>query len=65
LGKIPIDPRISEDSDKGVPFIVGHMDTPAAKAFKDIVKKVESCLKHEKEVKIPVQRDSAWKEGET
>ena len=59
LGKIPIDPRISEDSDKGMPFIVGHMDTPAAKAFKDIVKKVESCLKHEKEVKIPVQRDSA------
>jgi ATP-binding protein involved in chromosome partitioning len=64
LGKIPIDPRISEDSDKGMPFIIGHMDTPAAKAFKDIVKKVENCLKHEKEVKIPVQRDSAWKEGE-
>lgn len=59
LGKIPIDPNISEDSDKGVPFIVGHVDSPAAKAFKDIVKKVESCLKHEKEVKIPIKRDSA------
>ena len=65
LGKIPIDPRISEDSDKGVPFIVGHMGTPAAKAFKDIVKKVENCLKHKKELTIPAQRDSARKEGET
>ncbi len=47
LGSIPVDSRISEDSDKGTPFVVGHMDTPAAKAFKDIVLKVEGFLKQE------------------
>ena len=46
LGRIPIDPLISEDSDKGVPFILAHMDTPAAKAFKDIVKNVKKFLKN-------------------
>jgi len=45
LGRIPIDPSISEDSDKGTPFILAHMDTPAAKAFKDIVKNVNKFLK--------------------
>ena len=44
LGKIPIDPKICEEADKGVPFVVGHMDSPAAKAFKDIVKQVEAFL---------------------
>jgi len=44
LGKIPIDPKICEEADKGIPFVVGHMDSPAAKAFKDIVKQVEAFL---------------------
>jgi ATP-binding protein involved in chromosome partitioning len=44
LGKIPIDPKICEEADKGVPFVVGHMDSPAAKAFKEIVKQVETFL---------------------
>jgi ATP-binding protein involved in chromosome partitioning len=64
LGKIPIDSRISEDSDKGMPFIVEHMDTPAAKAFKDIVKKVEDFLKHEKQMEISAQGGPAQKKGE-
>ncbi len=45
LGRIPIDPTICEDSDKGVPFIVEHMNSPAAKAFMEIVKKIEDFLK--------------------
>lgn len=45
LGSIPIDPRICEDSDKGVPFVIEHADSPAAKAFKDIVLKIEDALK--------------------
>lgn len=45
LGRIPIDPTICEDSDKGVPFIVEHMNSPAAKAFMRIVKKIEDFLK--------------------
>ncbi len=48
LGRIPIDPNICEDSDKGVPFVAEHMNSPAAKAFMEIVKKIEAFLKHEK-----------------
>ena len=48
LGRIPIDPEICEDSDRGVPFVVEHMNSPAAKAFMEIVKKIEAFLKHEK-----------------
>jgi len=50
LGRIPIDPTISEDSDKGTPFILVHTDTPAAKAFKNIVKKVEDFIQHNRKV---------------
>jgi len=45
LGKIPIDPEICRDSDKGSPFIIEHPNSPASKAFMDIVKKVEGFLK--------------------
>jgi ATP-binding protein involved in chromosome partitioning len=44
LGRVPIDPEICEDSDKGRPFITEHMDTPATKAFMQIVKKIEDFL---------------------
>jgi ATP-binding protein involved in chromosome partitioning len=44
LGKIPIDQRICEDSDRGKPFIVEHRDSPASKAFMEIVQKIESFL---------------------
>jgi ATP-binding protein involved in chromosome partitioning len=46
LGRIPIDPEICEEADKGIPFAVGHTDSPTAKAFKEIVRKVEEFLKH-------------------
>jgi ATP-binding protein involved in chromosome partitioning len=45
LGSIPIDPKVGADSDKGVPFVIEHAEAPAAKAFVDIVNKVESYLK--------------------
>lgn len=45
LGRIPLDPRICEDSDQGAPFIIKHPDSPAAKAFMEIVDKIESFLK--------------------
>jgi len=44
LGQIPMDPKICEDADKGVPFVTGNVDSPAAKAFKEIVKKVKDFL---------------------
>jgi ATP-binding protein involved in chromosome partitioning len=45
LGSIPIDQKISEASDKGTPFIMEYKDSPASKAFMEIVKKVEDFLK--------------------
>jgi Mrp family chromosome partitioning ATPase len=49
LGQIPIDAKICEEADKGVPFVTGHVDSVAAKAFKEIVEKVENFLKTKKE----------------
>ncbi len=45
LGKIPLDPRICKDSDRGVPFILNNHDSESAEAFMRIVEKVESLLK--------------------
>jgi ATP-binding protein involved in chromosome partitioning len=55
LGRIPLDPEISEDSDRGTPFIIKHMESPSTKAFMAIVKKVESYLKQMKEPEIPLK----------
>jgi ATP-binding protein involved in chromosome partitioning len=41
LGSIPIDPKVGVDSDKGTPFVIAHKDSAAAKAFMEVVKKVE------------------------
>jgi ATP-binding protein involved in chromosome partitioning len=45
LGRIPIDPSICEDSDRGLPFIVGHPNSPATEAFTGIVDKIRHFLK--------------------
>ncbi len=45
LGKIPIDPKIGATADKGVPFVIEQPDSPASKAFMEIVEKVEEYLK--------------------
>jgi ATP-binding protein involved in chromosome partitioning len=47
LGKIPIDQKICEDSDRGTPFIIEHPDTPAAKSFMQMVNRIEDSLKQE------------------
>jgi len=44
LGKIPLDRRISESSDAGVPLVLKSPDSHAAKAFMDIVEKVDRSL---------------------
>jgi len=49
LGRIPIDPRICEDSDEGVPFVMKHEDTAAAKAFMEIAKKIEEIVEAERD----------------
>jgi ATP-binding protein involved in chromosome partitioning len=44
LGRIPLDPRICEDSDDGTPFILRHRDSPAATAFIEIVEKINGLV---------------------
>jgi ATP-binding protein involved in chromosome partitioning len=44
LGSIPIDPEICMDSDNGKPFIIENPNSPAAKAFAEIVEKIERFL---------------------
>jgi ATP-binding protein involved in chromosome partitioning len=58
LGKIPIDPEICDDSDKGVPFIIENPNSPASKAFMEIVDKVEEFLKQKANVEKALAVDS-------
>jgi Mrp family chromosome partitioning ATPase len=41
LGRIPIDPKIVEEGDKGIPFMLSQDDSPVVKAFNRIVEKIE------------------------
>ncbi len=45
LGKIPIDPAICVDSDRGIPFVAENPASPAVKAFAEIVMKIKQFLK--------------------
>jgi ATP-binding protein involved in chromosome partitioning len=56
LGSIPIDPEICVDSDDGKPFIVGHPESPASKAFMDIVKKIERFLEERRPLGTPLKQ---------
>jgi ATP-binding protein involved in chromosome partitioning len=57
LGQIPIDPEICEEADKGIPFVMGHVDSPAAKAFKEIVSKIEDFLNAEKQNELQQKKE--------
>jgi ATP-binding protein involved in chromosome partitioning len=46
LGKIPLDPRVCEASDLGHPFIMEYPDSPAAKAFMEIVEKIKAYIQN-------------------
>jgi ATP-binding protein involved in chromosome partitioning len=46
LGKIPLDPRVCEASDLGHPFIMEYPDSPAAKAFMEIVEKIKMYIQN-------------------
>jgi ATP-binding protein involved in chromosome partitioning len=56
LGSIPIDPEICADSDDGKPFIVGHPESLASKAFMDIVKKIERYLEERNLLRTPLKQ---------
>jgi ATP-binding protein involved in chromosome partitioning len=56
LGSIPIDPEICRDSDRGMPFVIEHKNSPATKAFMEIVNKIEDFLKHTKQSETPPEK---------
>lgn len=45
LGTIPIDPKVCNDSDNGIPFIAEKSDSPTAEAFNGIINKIKQTLK--------------------
>ena len=44
LGSIPIDPKVGVDSDKGTPFVLSDKESAAAKAFMQVVAKVQEYI---------------------
>ncbi len=48
LGSIPIDPKVGVDSDNGLPFVYSNKESSAAKAFEQIVAKVQEYIKNKK-----------------
>ena len=46
LGSIPLDPKICNDSDGGLSFIVENKTSPATKVFLEIVKKIDQFLEN-------------------
>jgi len=44
LGAIPLDQKISEASDRGVPFVYAYPETPGAKVFFSIRDKIEEMI---------------------
>jgi len=55
LGSIPIDQKVSMDSDKGSPFVIEHADSPAAKAFIEIVTNIEAYLRERENTKAQTE----------
>jgi ATP-binding protein involved in chromosome partitioning len=49
LGSIPIDPKVGIDTDRGTPFVIAHKDSVAAKAFMEVVVKVQKYIERKKE----------------
>jgi ATP-binding protein involved in chromosome partitioning len=45
LGQIPFEMEIGQQCDKGLPFIIKNPNSESAKAFKEVVKKIEEILK--------------------
>lgn len=44
LGRIPLDPMITETGDEGRSFIVGSSSSPSVRAFEEIARKVEDIV---------------------
>jgi len=50
MGRIPIDPEIVVDCDRGMPFVIAHPDSEAAKVFHQIAERCKAHMEfHKKE----------------
>jgi Mrp family chromosome partitioning ATPase len=49
LGRIPIDPEMVTDCDRGMPFVTAHPDSEATKAFKEIANICKDYIGFKKE----------------
>jgi ATP-binding protein involved in chromosome partitioning len=45
LAEIPLDPRISEASDEGRPYVLAYPETPVTKSFEEMARKIAEILK--------------------
>jgi ATP-binding protein involved in chromosome partitioning len=50
LGRIPLDPEIVQNCDRGKPFVSEKPDSPAARAFKEITERIEEFVNHAGEI---------------
>jgi ATP-binding protein involved in chromosome partitioning len=48
LGRLPIDPKVCDDSDNGLPFMAENPKLPVAKSFSEIVAKTKQFLENQK-----------------
>lgn len=48
LAEIPLDPRISEAADQGVPFVIAYPDTDAAKKLMSVAERIEKVMSERK-----------------
>jgi ATP-binding protein involved in chromosome partitioning len=48
LGQIPIDPKITENTDQGTPFIINEPESQTAKVFNEIVQKIQKTVEEDK-----------------
>jgi len=44
LGRIPIDPEMVKDCDRGMPFVLSHPNSDAAEAFKKIANRCKEYV---------------------
>jgi len=57
LGSIPIDPEICSDSDEGTPFIINHNDSPASRAFTEIVDRIKHFVEQKEQLLASPNQD--------
>jgi ATP-binding protein involved in chromosome partitioning len=49
LGSIPIEPRLRDASDRGIPFVIEHPEHPVSRAFLDLAERIQPMLRTSEE----------------